>query len=68
MKPIVETVTIETITIRLSGEQILALIPDLPSYGNATVEFYVPRGGDYSGMALPVTEEDPVVVILKRWS
>ena len=67
IKSTVETTT--TTTYRFSGKEILSLVPDKiwPS-DVVTIEFCVPSGGDYSGMAVPISEEDPVVVTAKRYT
>ena len=72
MKPerqVKRTIT-TNISVPLSGADIIKLLrgegptfPDVPD--NATVQFAVPSGGDYSGMDLPIDEHEPVTV---KWT
>lgn len=60
------TTTCKTIkTISLIGEDIRRLLVqagEIDSAATAVVEFKVPSGGDYSGMALDVDDNSPVLV------
>jgi hypothetical protein len=66
--PIEKTVAVTTTVTeyRISGAEILSLIPPLKPGDEAKVEFGVPRGGDYSGMKVPVDETYPVFVTVTR--
>lgn len=61
--------TKEEIEYHISGKEILTLCDGLKIGPDDRVEivYQVPRGGDYSGMELEVTEKTPVIVRVKRW-
>lgn len=65
MKLSAQTTKVITKEITLTGRDILKLLQasineEIPA--NATVFFQVPSGGDYSGMALDITDEDHITV------
>jgi len=61
----VETKT--RVTVKLTAKDIIALLqkayPDEQLMGDVRVTFVVPRGADWSGMAIDVDKDNPVVVI-----
>lgn len=61
--------TKEEIEYRISGKEILTLCDGLKIGPDDRVEivYLVPRGGDYSGMELEVSEKSPVIVRVNRY-
>lgn len=68
MSPIVRSTVETTTTTRycILGKEILALVPGILPDDDVWIEFKVPSGGDYSGQWLDITEENPVIVTVKR--
>lgn len=62
-----KTQTTQAVTLRLSDTDILDLIEEILAAEevqpkNLKVTFDVPSGGDYSGMRVPVSQENAVIV------
>jgi hypothetical protein len=50
-------------TVKVTGGDIIGWLKGvIPKGGQARVTFFVPRGGDYSGMQLDINEESPIYI------